>query len=278
MSELRHADYPVAGGYQIHIAEAGPVGGKPVVFLHGSGPGASGASNFRQNIAAFVAAGFRVILPDMIGYGASAKPEGVDYPLDLFTGTVVEALLAHGVTGGHLVGNSLGGGVALQIALDHPEFAVDKLVLMAPGCVAEQASYFTMPGIAKMVSNFGGPDFNLDEQRRLVSNLVHPDFIANIPDARVVERFAVARTQPKDVLMRMKTPNLGLRLGEVARPIFVLWGLNDEFCPESHARLFLDACSDVRTITFARTGHWVQVERAAEFNRYAVAFLNEAGC
>ena len=149
---------------------------------------------------------------------------------------------------------------------------------MAPGCVAEQASYFTMPGIAKMVSNFGGPDFNLDEQRRLVSNLVHPDFIANIPDALVVERFAVARTQPKDVLMRMKTPNLGLRLGEVARPIFVLWGLNDEFCPESHARLFLDACSDVRTITFARTGHWVQVERAAEFNRYAVAFLNEAGC
>ena len=275
MSELRHATHPVSRGYQIHIAEAGPVSGRPVVFLHGSGPGASGASNFRQNISAFVAAGFRVILPDMIGYGASSKPEGVDYPLDLFTGTVVEALLAHGVTGGHLVGNSLGGGVALQIALDHPEFAVDKLVLMAPGCVAEQASYFTMPGIAKMVSNFGGPDFNLDEQRRLVSNLVHPDFVANIPDALVAERFAVARTQPKDVLMRMKTPNLGLRLGEVARPMFVLWGLNDEFCPESHSRLFLDACSDVRTITFARTGHWVQVERAEEFNRYAVAFLND---
>jgi 4,5:9,10-diseco-3-hydroxy-5,9,17-trioxoandrosta-1(10),2-diene-4-oate hydrolase len=52
-----------------------------------------------------------------------------------------------------------------------------------------------------------------------------------------------------------------------------MWGLNDEFCPESHARLFLDACDDVRVITFARTGHWVQVERAAEFNAYALAFL-----
>ncbi|MBS0255280.1 MAG: alpha/beta fold hydrolase [Proteobacteria bacterium] len=277
MNDLRSATHEVSGGYRIHIAETGPVDGKAVVFLHGSGPGASGASNFRQNIAAFVAAGFRVILPDMIGYGASSKPEGVDYPLELFTGTVVEALAAHGITGGHLVGNSLGGGVALQIALDHPGFAVDKLVLMAPGCVAEQASYFTMPGIAKMVSNFGGPDFNLDEQRRLVSNLVHPDFAPNIPDALIAERFAVARTQPKDVLMRMKTPNLGLRLGEVKQPIFVLWGLNDEFCPESHGRLFLDACADVRVATFARTGHWVQVERAAEFNAYAVAFLNDHG-
>ena len=53
-----------------------------------------------------------------------------------------------------------------------------------------------------------------------------------------------------------------------------LWGLNDEFCPEAHARLFLDHCRDVRAITFGRTGHWVQVERAAEFNAYAVEFLN----
>lgn len=270
MAELKQATYRVGGDYDIHIAEAGS--GPVVVFIHGSGPGASGASNFRQNIDAFVDAGFRVILPDMIGYGASSKPEGVDYPLQLFTDTLYEALRAHGIDHAHLVGNSLGGGVAIQMTLDHPEFT-DRLLLMAPGCVAEQASYFTMPGIAKMVSNFGGPDFNLDEQRRLVSNLVHPDFVARIPEALVAERFAVARTQPKDVLVRMKTPNLGLRLGELAKPIFVMWGLNDEFCPESHARLFLDACDDVRCMTFARTGHWVQVERAAEFNAYGIEFL-----
>ncbi|MCC6925681.1 alpha/beta hydrolase [Novosphingobium sp.] len=270
MAELKRATYRVSGDYEIHLAEAGQ--GPAVVFIHGSGPGASGASNFRQNIDAFVDAGFRVILPDMIGYGASSKPEGVDYPLQLFTDTLYEALIAHGIERAHLVGNSLGGGVAIQMTLDHPEFA-EKLLLMAPGCVAEQASYFTMPGISKMVSNFGGPDFNLDEQRRLVSNLVHPDFASKIPDQLVAERFAVARTQPKDVLVRMKTPNLGLRLGELDKPIMVMWGLNDEFCPESHARLFLDACSDVRCMTFGRTGHWVQVERAAEFNAYGVDFL-----
>ena len=55
MADLRETDHQVSGGYTIHIAEAGQ--GPAVVFLHGSGPGASGASNFRQNIDAFVDAG-----------------------------------------------------------------------------------------------------------------------------------------------------------------------------------------------------------------------------
>jgi 4,5:9,10-diseco-3-hydroxy-5,9,17-trioxoandrosta-1(10),2-diene-4-oate hydrolase len=273
MANLSEATYRVAGGYDIMIREAGDSSAPAVVFLHGSGPGASGASNFRGNIDAFVAAGYRVILPDLIGYGASSKPEGLDYTLQLFTDTVYEALVAHGIARANLVGNSLGGGIALQMTLDHPEFT-RNLVLMAPGCVAPRESYFVMPGIAKMVSNFGGPDFNLAEQKRLVSNLVHPDFAPNIPDALVEERFAVARTQPKDVLVRMRTPDLSPRLAEITQPIFVLWGLDDEFCPESHARIFLENCRDVRAITFGRTGHWVQVERAAEFNAYAIEFLN----
>ena len=274
MAALREADYSVAGGYNIHLKDVGT--GPVVVFIHGSGPGASGASNFRQNIDAFVDAGFRVILPDMIGYGASSKPEGIDYSLALFTDTLYEALRAHGIQKASLIGNSLGGGVAIQMTLDHPEFA-EKLILMAPGCVEEQASYFTMPGIAKMVSGFGSPDFNLEEQKRLISNLVHPDFASKIPDQLVAERFAVAKTQPKDVLARMRTPNLGPKVGAIKQPIFVMWGLNDEFCPESGARYFLDQCDNARCMTFNRTGHWVQVERASEFNRYSIDFLNDQG-
>lgn len=270
MADLTHKDYRVTGGYDIRIADAGE--GPVVVFIHGSGPGASGASNFRDNWPAFVAAGYRVILPDLIGYGASSKPEGIDYTLQLFTDTLYDALRQHGIEKASLVGNSLGGGVAIQMTLDHPEFA-DRLVLMAPGCIEEQASYFTMPGIAKMVSGFGSPDFNLEEQKRLVSNLVHPDFAPQIPQALVEERFAVARTQPKDVLARMRTPNLGPRLGELTQPILVMWGVQDEFCPESGARHFLDAGCDVRTMTFNHVGHWVQVERADEFNRHSLEFL-----
>jgi len=71
----------------------------------------------------------------------------------------------------------------------------------------------------------------------------------------------------------MRTPNLGPRLGELKQQILVMWGLQDEFCPESGARHFLDAGCNVRTMTFNHVGHWVQVERADEFNRHSLEFL-----
>lgn len=265
---MKRTAYSVAGDYEISVAEVGA--GPPLVFIHGSGPGASGYSNFKQNIETFVAAGYRVLLPDMIGYGASSKPEGIDYTLQLFTDTLYDALRQAGVSSAVLVGNSLGGGVAIQMALDHPGFA-EKLVLMAPGCIHEQADYFRMPGIAKMVSSFGSPEFSLAEQKRLICNLVYDP--STVDDALVAERYAVAKDQPKDVLARMRTPNLGVRLGELKLPVFVLWGLNDEFCPEAGARLFLEQCDDARCLTFNKVGHWVQVERADEFNRYTLEFL-----
>jgi 4,5:9,10-diseco-3-hydroxy-5,9,17-trioxoandrosta-1(10),2-diene-4-oate hydrolase len=270
MTVYNSARHVVSGGHEIHVQEAG--NGPAVVFIHGSGPGASGASNFRQNIEAFVGAGYRVILPDMIGYGASSKPEGLDYSLDLFTDTLYEALVAHGIETATLVGNSLGGGVAIQMALNHPAF-VDKLIMMAPGCIEERETYFAMPGIAKMVSAFGSPDFSIEDQRRLVTNLVYD--ASNITDTLVAERYAVAKTQPKDVLVRMRVPNLAPRLGELTQPILGFWGLNDEFCPSSGARYFLEQCADARFLTFNKVGHWVMVERAAEFNAYAIGFLRD---
>jgi 4,5:9,10-diseco-3-hydroxy-5,9,17-trioxoandrosta-1(10),2-diene-4-oate hydrolase len=269
--ELRNSLHDVAGGYQININETGPRGGAPVVFIHGSGPGASGQSNFRQNAGAFASAGYRVILPDLIGYGHSSKPEGIDYTLELFTDSLYEALTKHGIDKATLVGNSLGGGIAIQLALDHPEF-IDRLILMAPGCIEEREEYFKMPGIAGMVSSFGGPDFNEDEQRRLITNLVHDP--VHVTDELVAERFAVARTQPKDVIVRMRTPNLRPRLGELKMPIQVFWGSAERFMPLTGINYFLEDCDDVRVVTFNKVGHWVQVERAEEFNRYSLAFLN----
>ena len=267
---MKTSTYTVNGGYTLSLKDTG--NGPAVVFIHGSGPGASGTSNFRQNIDAFVAAGYHVVLPDLIGYGDSSKPEGIDYTLDLFTDSLYEALIAHGITKATLVGNSLGGGIAIQLALNHPDF-VRNLILMAPGCIEELATYFAMPGIAKMVSTFGSADYSLEDQRRLITNLVYD--AANINDEIVAERYAVARQQPKDVLTRMRTPNLQPRLGELNHPILGFWGLNDEFCPESGARYFLKQCPNARFMTFNKVGHWVQVERAAEFNAYCLGFLRE---
>jgi 4,5:9,10-diseco-3-hydroxy-5,9,17-trioxoandrosta-1(10),2-diene-4-oate hydrolase len=269
MSGMRNAVHRVAGGYDIVINELGE--GPAVVFIHGSGPGASGQSNFRQNAQAFADAGYRVILPDLIGYGASSKPVDIDYTLALFTDTLKEALLAHGIERATLVGNSLGGGIAIQMALDDPAF-VDRLILMAPGCIEELPIYFAMPGIANMRTAFGSPDFSPEDQRNLIKNLVFDPVHAT--DELVAERFAVARTQPKDVIVRMRTPNLQPRLGELTMPILVFWGSEERFMPLTGIDYFLKQCDDVRVMTFNKVGHWVQVERAAEFNRHSIAFLN----
>jgi 4,5:9,10-diseco-3-hydroxy-5,9,17-trioxoandrosta-1(10),2-diene-4-oate hydrolase len=268
-AQARKTVHRVSGDYEICINEAGA--GPAVVFIHGSGPGASGISNFRQNVDAFVAAGFRVVLPDMIGYGASSKPEGIDYTLSLFTDTLYEALVAHGLERATLVGNSLGGGVAVQMALDHPAF-IDRLILMSPGCIEELPIYFAMPGIANMRSAFGSPEFSIEDQRRLNISLVYDP--VHITDELVAERFAVARTQPKDVIGRMRTPNLQPRLGELKMPILGFWGFQDQFMPLTGINYFLEQCEDARFITFNKVGHWVQVERAEEFNRYAIGFLH----
>ncbi len=263
----------VQGGYELNLFDTGPRStgaAVPLVFIHGSGPGASGISNFRENWRVFVDAGFRVILPDLIGYGASSKPENIDYTLDLFTNTLYEALQELGIAKATLIGNSLGGGIAIQMAYDHPEF-IDRLVLMSPGCIEELPVYFAMPGIKKMVSDFGGPNFTMEDQRRLVTNLVYDP--KHVTDDLVAERFAVARTQPKDVLARMRTPNLAPRLAELTMPILGFWGAQDEFLPVSGAQRLLDACADARFMIFNKVGHWVQVERAAEFNHYTIDFL-----
>lgn len=265
---LRTTRHSAGGGVEIAVHEAGS--GPAVVFIHGSGPGASGPSNFRYNIAAFAQAGFHVVAPDLVGYGASSKPTGIDYTLDFFADTLLGALAAAGIARAHFVGNSLGGAIALRIALEQRAM-VDRLVMMAPGGIETRETYFAMPGIARMVSDFTSPDFSLTDMRQIVANLVADPSI--ISEQLVAERYAVARTQPKDVLARMRVPDLSPRLSELDMPILGFWGIEDGFCPASGAEKFARACPDSRFVTFSRVGHWVMVERPAEFNQMTLAFL-----
>src|SRR3981081_1460404 len=115
----------------LHYDEAGSHKGMPVVMLHGGGPGASGMSNFKNNLPAF-AEHFRTLVVDQPGYGKYDKPQitGNSFP---FAATALKDLLDElGIDQAHLVGNSLGGGTAVRFALENPERA-GRLVLMGPG-------------------------------------------------------------------------------------------------------------------------------------------------
>ena len=82
-------------GHEMHYLEQGK--GPAVVLVHGSGPGANGYSNFKRNIGPIAEAGYRVLVPDMIGFGWSSKPD-IDYPLDLFVTATLSGTLAPTIT------------------------------------------------------------------------------------------------------------------------------------------------------------------------------------
>lgn len=262
--------YIQAGPIRMHYLEYGQGGVHPVVFLHGSGPGNSAWANFHLNKSAFANAGYRVLMPDMIGFGYTDKPLDMgDYTLKLFCDTLMDGLKAIGVGKCSFVGNSLGGGVAIQIALDNPGF-VEKLILMGPGCLEEQGAYWTMPGIAKM----------MDANKAGMSKKIHGDVMRlftydpkHVTQELIDMRWAVTQSQPKEVLTTMKTPELGSRMKELTCPILTFWGANDEFMPPQGKEKCLKANEQSRFIEVNACGHWVMIEHARMFNAASIDFL-----
>jgi 4,5:9,10-diseco-3-hydroxy-5,9,17-trioxoandrosta-1(10),2-diene-4-oate hydrolase len=254
-------------GNEMHYLEHGT--GPAVVFVHGSGPGVSAYSNFFPNYKVIAAAGHRALLPDMLGFGWSSKPTGIDYTLDLFTSSLGAFLDKLDVRRCVLVGNSLGGAISIGYALKHPE-RVSKLVLMGPGGIETREAYFKMPGIQKMVAEFSA---GLDRAglKKIMEILAYdPKFVT---DELVEMRFNVLKTQPKEVLSRMIIPDQSPELGKLRAPILGFWGIEDQFCPASGYEKILRAVPDSRFVMYSRCGHWAMIERSEDFNRNVIEFL-----
>jgi len=263
----------IGGGLRVHYQELGE--GKPLVFLHGSGPGASGFSNFKRNYPYFAERGYRTLLPDTLGFGYSSMPDDIDYKLDFLTGALSRFLSLVGVKRAAVVGNSHGGALAISLALTHPEL-VDKLVLMAPGGLEERETYMKMEGIRTMMAVFLSKDGITREGMRKVFGLQLYDSKL-LTDEIIEERYQIATLQPKRVLTSLQVPHLTPRLGELRCPVFGLWGVNDKFCPVSGALRIAESCRNTRVLLLSECGHWVMVEHADVFNRLCADFLEDGG-
>ena len=278
---LREQTITVAGK-TMFVAEAGD--GPPVVLLHGGGPGASGVSNYSRNIDA-LAKQFRVIVPDMPGYGRSTK--GVDqsdpfgYLADMIRGLLDEL----GVGTADLIGNSYGGAAALRLALETPH-RVGKLVLMGPGGIGTTRGVPTA-GLKSLLSYYGGdgpsrekldafirtylvydgasvPD-NLIDLRYAAS--IGPEVIANPPLQRPSGPLAL-RTLWRMDLTRDK------RLTRLPTPTLVLWGHDDKVNRPAGGPMLVNLLPNADLVMTSHTGHWMQWERAELFNRLVVEFLS----
>lgn len=260
----------LANGHRLHVLDQGQ--GPAVVFLHGSGNGACGYSNFKGNYPALVEAGYRCPLPDLIGFGYSDKPTDAQYTLDFFVECVVQALDAMGVQRATLVGNSLGGAVALGLALAHP-VRVERLVLMAPGGLNDLPEYLAMPGMQAMFALYGSGEPITEARMKqffIDAFVVEP---AAVTDDLVRERAALMQLQNPQVMKTLQVPNLTARLGEITCPALTLWGMNERMMPDSGILKLAKGLQHGRMILVPRCGHWVMIEHPALFNRMVLDFL-----
>ena len=264
----KFADCP--NGYRMHYLDVGQ--GPVVAFLHGSGPGASAYSNFKGNYPYLVERGYRCLVIDHIGYGFSDKPDDVDYTLEFFSQCIRQTLDHAGVSRCALVGNSLGGAVALQFALENPAMT-EKLILMAPGGLNAKEEYFQMPGMAKLGQVFSsGQAVTPAVMKDLFATcLMHDSQYAT--DALVAERMEVMKLMNSRVMATMRVPELTARLHELAMPVLGFWGMNERMMPESGIFKLAKNTPDIRLVLVSNCGHWVMVEHEAMFNRTTHDFL-----
>lgn len=247
--------------------------GHPVLFLQGSGGGASGWSNFQFNVPAFVEAGYRALVIDLPGYGYSSKPTDVIYTLDYFIDYVNEFIEKIGVGKLTLLGNSLGGAIAIGFALKYPN-KISSLILMSPGGIENKADYFTMPAMTIMKEVFVGGANSRDSFAQFIKKALVFD-AAIVTDELIDQRWEVFQLQNDQVIKTMDVPNMADRLGEIKAPALVLWGIDDKLMPETGVMKLAKGLKDYEMIIIPKCGHWFMIEHTKLFNRTCLNFLND---
>ena len=272
LPEGKYADLP--NGQRIHYLELGDISKPSVVFLHGSGSGASGHSNFKSNYPILAEQGFHVIVIDHVGYGYSSKPTDVDYHINFFVECLHQTLQSIGVSTYALIGNSLGGAIALRHALDFPN-EVTSLVLMAPGGIENQPDYFTMPGMKIMMDVFTSGKPVTEEGMR---DFFEKAFVVDtscIDDQLVSERWQSMQTQNPHVVKTMVVPNMEDELKDIKCPILAFWGMNENMMPETGIMKLAKKCKDIQMVLLSQAGHWIMLEHKETFNNMTLNFLKK---
>jgi 4,5:9,10-diseco-3-hydroxy-5,9,17-trioxoandrosta-1(10),2-diene-4-oate hydrolase len=269
----------LVAGKPIFVAQAGS--GPAVVMLHGGGPGASGVSNYSRNIDA-LAQQFRVIVPDLPGYGRSVKGVDQSDPFGYLADTMRGLLDELGLASAHLVGNSYGGAAALRLALDTAD-RVDKLVLMGPGGIGTTRGAPTA-GLKTLLSYYsGGPSraklenfirtYLVYDGKSVPDELIDLRYAASI-DPEVVANPPLRRPSGPKALWRMDLTR-DRRLKHLRTPSLVLWGRDDKVNRPSGGPLLAKMLPHAELVMTSHTGHWLQWERAQLFNQLVSEFLSD---
>ncbi len=249
--------------------------GAPVLLIHGSGPGVSAWANWRLLMAP-LAERARVIAPDMAGFGYSERPAGFAYGMDAWVRQAVGLLDALGIARADLVGNSFGGGLALALAIRHPE-RVRRLVLMGSVGVPFEltpgldAVWGYEPSLAAMRALL---DIFAFDRSRVTDELARLRYEASIRPG-FQESFAAMFPAPRQRWVdALASPEADIR--RIPHETLVVHGREDRVIPLANAYRLTELLPRVQLHVYGQCGHWTQIEHAARFARLVGDFLAEA--
>ena len=259
-----------AGGILTSYLEAGA--GEPVIMLHGSGPGVSAMANWQHNIGA-LSQRFRVLAPDIVGFGATKRPDDIVYSLRTWTDHVWAFLDAHDIEKAAIVGNSLGGRIALQMATDQPD-RITKMVLMgAPGVgmtlteglAALRAYQPSHDAMRDLLRNYFAVDPTM-----ITDDLVAIRYEASVADG-AYEEYRAMFFDPRHAGSELGITEEQVRA--IDTPALLVHGREDKVVPMQVSVTMLGLLPNADLHVFSKCGHWTQIERADEFSALVANYL-----
>jgi len=265
------------GGVSTAVIDTGePAAGSqypPLLLLHGSGPGVSGLANWRPVIPA-LSRTRRVIAPDQLGFGGTATGEARTWGRKPWTDHALAVMDELGVETFDVIGNSMGGAIALSIAAARPQ-AVRRIVLMGSMGVAMSLpqGLDTVWGYTPSIENMREIIGLFAYDRALITDqLVQLRFESSSQGA-VADSWATMFPEPRQRWVDDLALS-GAELTAVAQPTLMVHGRDDRVVPwrESSAQL-LDLLPDVRLHLLGNCGHWTMIEKTAEFLGVVEPFL-----
>lgn len=279
------------GGVPLRVRISGPQDGTPVLLIHGIARSLEDWTETQDLLAGDGACGgHRVISTDLPGFGYSRR--GRERPgLPAFGRAMAALLDAAGVTApAHVMGNSLGGGVAMTLAVDHPGKVASLTLVNSVGFGSEAnisalpMAYGVLAALPGLAATFGPKareagaetirDLFFDRELATVEQLRHAGKLAKQADFRATFLGTAATLGAPVVGVRPRwRRDLLRRVADSGTPTLVVWGDADRILPPHHLDAARTLLPTARTHLFAETGHMPQVERPAEFAEVAAAFV-----
>jgi pimeloyl-ACP methyl ester carboxylesterase len=268
---------------EVNVVELG-AGDHAVVFVHGLG---GCWQNWLENLPATAAAGHRVIALDLPGFGASPLPDG-EISIERYAGTVDQLAEALGLGTVTVVGNSMGGFVAAEVALRHPQRA-ERVVLVDAAGISSHFGEQRGSGVRKLLVRgaIGGltprdPQLAMRLMRR--PGMVHAAMSAVARHPTRLSKELIAEQLPslgapgfRAAMDAVFGVGLTDRLGDLAQPALIVQGDCDVLVPLGDAHEFAARLPDATLLILEDTGHVPMLERPDAFNRALLDFIAGRG-